>query len=530
MLDSLWILVCVALVFVMQGGFLCLESGLTRSKDAINVALKNMTDFSISMLLFWAFGFAFMFGDSYSGWVGTTNYFVAADAGHSTLMTQYLFQAMFCAAAATIVSGAVAGRMRFFAYILTTLIISGLVYPIFGHWAWGGKLGGDFGWLAAKGFVDFAGSTVVHSVGGWGALAAVLVIGPRLGRFDDVQSPNGIPNSNLSLAMLGAMLLWVGWLGFNGGSTSTMNAQVPGIIGNTFLAGSAGMLSALIVGWIAIGHADVVQAINGSLAGLVSVTASCHAITAPAAIIIGAGGAMVMLGVQAFLNNRKIDDAIGVIPVHLAAGVWGTIAVALFADLKLLETGLSRWEQLQVQLGGISTAFAVTFGSTYPLLRVIDKFFPLRVTAEQERVGLNVAEHDASTELDELLREMQEHHQSGDFSQPVSVESYSEVGIIASQYNRVLDRVSQETSKAAQLAEAADLAKQDVEHSYRKLEAKVDELNEFKTLAEGRELRMIELKKEINELSAMLGKPLRYNVSDQDALESSQKQGEALNV
>jgi len=518
MLNSLWVLVCVGLVFAMQGGFLCLESGLTRSKDAINVAMKNMTDFSISMLLFWAFGFALMFGASRSGWFGTTHFFLPVDGNSSILMTTFLFQAMFCATAATIVSGAVAGRMRFGAYIITTIIVSGMVYPLFGHWAWGGANGGSPGWLAASGFVDFAGSTVVHSVGGWAALAAILVIGPRIGRFDQDQPAKEIPGSNLPLAMLGAMLLWMGWIGFNGGSTLAMNGQVAGIIGNTFLAGAAGMLTALFAGWLMIGHTDVNHAINGSLAGLVSVTASCHAVTTPAAVVIGSIGAIVMMSAQWLLNRRKIDDAIGAVPVHLASGVWGTIAVALFGDPEILGTGLSFWAQLQVQLTGIFAAFAVTFGTAYLLLRLIHRAFPLRVTPEQEHYGLNVSEHGAPTELYGLLSEMERQRQTGDFSSKVSVEPASDVGEIAEQYNRVLDRVTQETAKAVRLANAADLSKQQTEQVCVELEARVAELSEFNQLAEGRELRMIELKKEINGLANRSGEPNRYKLGDEDDL------------
>jgi len=184
-IDSLWILVCVTLVFVMQAGFLCLETGLTRNKDAINVALKNLTDFSVSFILFWVFGFAFVFGDSFLGLIGTNGFLLSAAEKDPSIITKFLFHAMFCAAAATIVSGAVAGRMKFGAYIIATLTVSGVIYPIAGHWAWGGTPDGTMGWLSAMGFVDFAGSTVVHSVGGWSALAAILIIGPRLGRFSD---------------------------------------------------------------------------------------------------------------------------------------------------------------------------------------------------------------------------------------------------------------------------------------------------------------------------------------------------------
>jgi Amt family ammonium transporter len=512
MVDGIWILVCTGLVFAMQAGFLCLESGLTRSKDAINVALKNMTDFSVSLLLFWAFGFALMFGASEAGWFGTSHFFVPMAGQSSGLTTTFLFQAMFCATAATIVSGAVAGRMRFAAYIIITLIVSGLVYPVFGHWAWGGAIEGPAGWLAARGFVDFAGSTVVHGVGAWAGLAAILVIGPRIGRFPKDQAPKPVPGSNMPMAMLGTLLLWMGWIGFNGGSTLEMNGEVAGIIGNTFLSGAAGMLTALVVGWLVLGHADVNLAINGSLAGLVAITAGCHAVTAPSAVVIGAIGAVVMMGAHWILERRQVDDAIGAVPVHGAAGVWGTIAVALFGMPEILGTGLSRWAQLQIQLTGIFVAFALTFGTTYLLLRLIHSLFPLRVTPEQEQVGLNVSEHGASTELYELLVEMEFQRQSGDFSPKVTVEPGSDVGQIAAQYNRVLDKVTVETKNAIRMAETADLSRQQTEQACAELETTVAELREFNELSEGREQRMIGLKMEVNEFAGKLGQPQPYDV------------------
>ncbi len=477
MLDTLWVLTCGALVFLMQAGFLCLESGQTRSKNAINVALKNMTDFSVSVLLFWAFGYALMFGVSQGGWIGGSDFFLPINQKSSILAATFLFQAMFCATAATIVSGAVAGRMRFSAYIITTLIISGLIYPVFGHWVRGGSNGGVAGWLAARGFVDFAGSSLVHSLGGWAALAAILVVGPRIGRFRKDQASKDIPGHNLPLAMLGTILLWMGWIGFNGGSMLSMNEKVAGIIGNTFLAGISGLLTALAVGWLVHGYSEVKSVINGSLAGLVAITASCHAVTATSSVIIGAIGALVMMGAQHMLDRRRIDDAIGAVPVHAAAGVWGTIAVALFGTSELLGTGLSRWAQLQIQLTGVAVAFIVSFGTTYVLLQWIQRFLPLRVTAEQELIGLNISEHGATTELFELVSEMEVQRHSGDFSQKVTVEPGSDVGQIATQYNRVLDKVTYETGKAIQSAERAELARQQTEDVCLKLETTVTELS-----------------------------------------------------
>jgi Amt family ammonium transporter len=508
-IDTLWILISAALVFSMQGGFLCLESGLTRSKNAINVALKNMTDFTVAITLFWMFGFAVMFGATRFGWIGASDFFVPFESGPE-LSTFFLFQAMFCATASTIVSGAVAERMRFSAYIVVTIIVSGLIYPVVGHWAWGGAFQGEAGWLANLGFVDFAGSTVVHSVGGWAALAAVLVIGPRVGRFRKDREAEDIPGSNLPFAMLGVVLLTFGWVGFNGGSTLALNESVPKIICNTFLAAAASTIAALVIGWIRSGYADVKTTINGLLAGLVAITACCHAVSAIDAALIGLASALVVEAMQRFLERLQIDDAIGVVPVHVAAGVWGTLAVAIFGDLQILDTGLSRWSQLGVQALGIGVAFLVTFTFTYFALRLVNIWMPLRVTEEEEHLGLNIVEHGASTEVFGLLWEMEEQRRSGDFDQHVSVQPHTEVGAIAAQYNRVLEVVVARTEEAAQANEGLAAARDDEIAARQRLEQTIAELERFNQLAVGREDRMIELKREINELAEQLGDSRRY--------------------
>jgi Amt family ammonium transporter len=278
LIDIFWVLICAGLVFLMQAGFTCMESGLTRSKNSINVAIKNITDFGISTILFWSFGFALMFGATGGGWIGSTGFFLSLDTG-SWQISFFLFEIMFCATAVTIVSGATAERLRFRSYIIISIILAGLIYPVFGHWVWSGiQIGKPSGWLGTMGFVDFAGSTVVHSVDGWVALAALLVIGPRTGRFPPVGAHMKIHGSNLPLSVLGVLLLWIGWFGFNGGSTLALNDQVAGIITNTFLAGASGAMVTLAIGWIIRKQADAELVIFGSIAGLVAVTASAHAV------------------------------------------------------------------------------------------------------------------------------------------------------------------------------------------------------------------------------------------------------------
>ncbi|WP_394240835.1 ammonium transporter [Halopseudomonas laoshanensis] len=436
MIDVLWVVLCAGLVFNMQLGFLCLEAGLTRSKNTINVAVKNMADLSVAILLYWLFGFGIMFGASEHGWFGTG--FVMLSFLDTWQSAFFLFQAMFCTTAATIVSGAAAERMRFSGYLLVTVLAAGVIYPFFGHWAWGGSFSEGQGWLAKQGFVDFAGSTVVHSVGGWIALAVVLVLGPRQGRYELGRHGRSMPGSNLPMAMLGALLLMFGWFGFNGGSTFSFDHSVPGIIANTVLAGVAGILGGMILSWLRWRHVDPVYPLNGLIAGMVAVTASAHVIDAVAALLIGLTGAVVMYLADRLMYRLKIDDAVGAVPVHLASGIWGTLALALFADLDLLGTGLNRWQQLMVQGQGVLVAGLWAFGLTWAVLRLLNRVVPIRVSAEDEVVGLNVSEHGARTELVELLGAMATHQRDGHFAREVPVEPFTEVGQIAGQYNKVI--------------------------------------------------------------------------------------------
>lgn len=445
MTDLQWVLICAGLVFLMQPGFMCLESGLTRSKNNINVAVKNLADFGISVALFWMFGYALMFGVSQGGIIGTTGFFM--DIGNdSRLGAFFLFQAMFCSTATTIVSGAVAERLKFGAYIIASGIISGIVYPIFGHWAWNGindSHQGFTGWLGNIGFVDFAGCTVVHSIGAWVSLALLLIIGPRHGRF----SVDKINGSNLPLSVLGVMLLWIAWFGFNGGSTLVFNDQVSRILVNTLMAGVAGMISGCFFGWRKYKLPEVEFLMNGTIAGLVSITASCHVVSTSQAVIIGAIGAYLMLFTKAQLEKRKIDDVVDAVAVHGIGGTWGILAVALFGKPELLGTGLSSFQQLLVQLLGILVCFVWAFGIAWLLFNFTNRFFPLRVSLEEEDIGLNVSEHRAKTEVYDLLTVMDEQVKTQNLSLRVPVEPFTEVGYIATRYNQVIDSLEKSTSQ-----------------------------------------------------------------------------------
>jgi len=449
-LDVIWVVGCAGLVLLMQPGFMCLEAGLTRSKNSINVAIKNLIDIGISICFFWCFGYALMFGASQAGWIGGSGFLLNVESSPK-LAAFFLFQMMFCGTATTIVSGALAERLKFGGYLAIASLISGIIYPLYGHWVWNGANGsGLTGWLGQLGFVDFAGSTVVHSVGGWVSLAALLVVGARRDRLSADELPRTgfnrrparlvrkIHGSNLPFSVLGVMLLWVGWLGFNGGSTFALSAQVPAIIVHTVMAGGAGMLSAAAFGWRKhrITHAETL--INGSIAGLVSITAVCHAVSTPIAVLIGAIGGVVMLLATDLVEQWGVDDGVGAIALHGASGAWGTLAVALFGDLTLLNTGLSRHQQLLVQLLGIGVALVWAFGLTYLLLKNIDRFFPLRVSAEDEDIGLNVSEHQAKTEVYDLFRVMDKQAATQDFSLRVPEEPFTEVGKIAQRYNQVM--------------------------------------------------------------------------------------------
>jgi Amt family ammonium transporter len=439
-LDTLWLLISAILVLLMQAGFLCLESGATRSKNAINVAMKNSADFFITFFLFWVVGYGLMFGTSFNGWIGSNNFLIDLGQGAAWDAAFFIFQSMFCATAATIVSGAIAERVRFNSYLVITVLIVAVIYPVSGHWAWGGIHSGEPGWLAAAGFVDFAGSTVVHSVGGWVALAALLIVGPRTGRFSDGKI-NIIPGSNPTLALMGALFFVVGWIGFNGGSTLELNHLVPGIIANTILAATAGAITAYALynlqpdAYID----DVLIPVNGALAGLVAITASVNAVSSFEACLIGGLGAAIMLAIDHWMLRMRIDDAVAAVPVHLGAGIWGTLCVAFFGDPEILATGLSFSEQLIAQITGIVVIGLWSFLLALILLTTINRIKPLRVTQEDEHIGLNVSEHGAKTDLIELLSAMHEQTSSTDLSKRVPIEPFTEVGQIAAQHNRVMD-------------------------------------------------------------------------------------------
>ncbi|MDR1903398.1 MAG: ammonium transporter [Treponema sp.] len=442
--DLVWIIVGSSLVFIMQAGFAMVESGLTRSKNSINVAIKNLTDFGISTLCYWMVGFGLMFGASLAGLIGSGYFFFNPQGLWPASFL--LFQAMFCSTSATIVSGAVAERMRFGAYIISTIILSAIIYPVSGHWIWGGGFEGQAsGWLGKLGFVDFAGSTAVHSIGGWISLVLLILIGPRTGRFREDGAVAVINGSSIPLAVLGVFLLWFGWIGFNGASTLAASDDVPGIIVRTMLGGSAGMIFSMAAGWPLYKKPDISLMLNGSLAGLVAITANCHVINETESVIIGGIGGLVTIGSSRLLLKLRIDDAVDAIPVHLAAGIWGTLAVGIFGDLELLGTGLGRMQQIGVQALGILSCGALCAAVGIPALLLINLFVPLRINLQQEADGLNKSEHGVSTEINDLFTVMDSQAKTGDIRARAPVEPFTEAGQIAVLYNSVLDKLQDST-------------------------------------------------------------------------------------
>ena len=448
LVDTLWVINCAILVFIMQAGFMCMESGLSRQKNSINVALKNAADFGVSVVIFWLFGFGLMFGKSFNGLFGTDLFFFAINI--SEYQTYFVFQAMFVATAATIISGAVAERLKFIGYLVITVLATGIIYPIVGHWAWSSSYLGEAmnkGWLASIGFVDFAGSTIVHSVGGWIALSGILILGPRIGKFS-IANKGKFTGSSFPLAVLGTLILWFGWFGFNGGSNGAMDDAVPLILINTFLAASFGLLTGLVISFLIHKKPDPIYIVLGPLAGLVAITAACNSVNSLLAIIIGIIGSIIAIIVAKILDRFEIDDVVGAVPVHLAAGIWGTLAVGFFSDLEILGTGLTRFEQIKVQIIGIASIGAFSFIVSFILLKILNSFYPLRVSPLHEQVGLNIAEHGAASIEHDLISILDKQSTSGDLKVRGPQDPFTAGGVIGLYYNKLMSKLeTSETEK-----------------------------------------------------------------------------------
>ncbi len=412
-LDTMWTLLAGMLVFWMNAGFACVEAGFARQKNCVNILSKNFIVFAVSSLAFWFIGWGLMFGDG-SNWLGTQGLFMLKGADNSPasgdayqgvysaiswatvpFFAKFFFQLVFAGTAATIVSGAVAERIKYHSFIIFSFILVAFMYPITGHWIWGG------GWLADLGFWDFAGSTVVHSVGGWAALAGVLVLGPRFGKYNEDGKVNPIPGHNLSLGTLGCFILWLGWFGFNPGSTMAAAVEDMSRIAVTTNSGAiAAILTSTIASWLLMGKPDLGMTLNGCLAGLVAVTAPCAYIAVESSLIIGAvAGVLVVLAIG-FFDRIKIDDPVGATSVHLVNGIWGTIAVGLFAEGKYLANttgdGLlfgGGTKLLMAQLTGVAAVAVFTFVVSYVVWMVLKLTIGIRVSLHEEIQGLDLGEH-----------------------------------------------------------------------------------------------------------------------------------------
>lgn len=423
MCDTLWVLFTAMLVFFMNLGFACVETGFCRSKNAVNILSKNFIVFAISTIGFWILGFGLMFGNGtpFFGaeglWFlgGVDNSPATADAYQGAyaslnwtgvpLLAKFFFQLVFCGTAATIVSGAVAERIKYFSFMVFSLVITAIIYPVIGHWIWGG------GWLAAKGFLDFAGSTQVHSIGGWAALAGILVLGPRIGKYNKDGSANAIPGHNLSLGLIGCFVLWLGWFGFNPGSTMAADVEaISRICITTNTAAAFAMVSSTIAATLLLGKPDLGMTINGCLAGLVAITAPCAFVSVGSSAVIGTlAGIIVVLSVMMF-DKLHIDDPVGALSVHLVNGIFGTLCVGLFAQSQWMPNkanGLffgGGFTQLSVQLLGVVAAGATVFVMALIAWGILKATMGIRVSVQEEIEGLDIGEHGNSAYPDFVVR------------------------------------------------------------------------------------------------------------------------------
>jgi ammonium transporter, Amt family len=399
-IDFIWILLAAFLVFLMHAGFTLVEVGFTRAKNSVNIIMKNFMTIALGLLIYFLIGYGLMFGTSAGGFIGTDNFILKLSGdGDTSNFVIWLFQAVFAATAATIVSGAMAERTKFYSYLVFCVVITAFVYPVVGHWVWGG------GWLANMGFIDFAGSTVVHSVGGFSALAGALVLGPRFGKYNKDKTSNAFPGHNIPLAALGVLILWFGWYGFNAGSTlSGSSPAISFIAVNTAIAGAAGALGSMAYVWLRYKKPDASMVLNGALAGLVGITAGCAVVSPVSAIIIGfIAGIIVVVSVELFDRKFRVDDPVGAISVHGICGVFGTIAVGFFAESSYAElagfSGASGLfygggaKLLLTQLTGSASTIAWSFSIMLVLFVAMKYTIGLRVSRNEELKGLDIPEH-----------------------------------------------------------------------------------------------------------------------------------------
>lgn len=464
--NHIWTMTAAALVLFMQFGFLLLEAGFVRSKNSINVAQKNITDFLMAVCVFYVIGFSLMFGPSLSGWFGSPGELSTFGMIDDWSYTFFVFQAVFVGTAATIVSGSVAERMKFSGYLIMSVILALVIYPVFGHWAWGNLLIADNpAFLADMGFIDFAGSTVVHSLGGWVALAGIIVLGARLGRFNEHGRANKMQGHSMVLSGGGAIILLVGWIGFNGGSTTAGTPDFARVVANTMIAAAFAGVASLIVGRLYDGLYLPARSINGLLAGLVGITAGCFAVGPHGAMAIGLiCGVLVIASEEFLLRVFKLDDVVGAVSVHGVCGAAGTLLVAAFALEDHLGS-MGRFELLSVQATGVAIAFCWAFGVSFAVFKLVDLALGLRVSAEEEWEGLNAAEHGASLGTGELQRMISDMTTGqADLSSRIQVEPGDETAELGELFNGLLDRLEKDAQvQQLELQTKADYAEKERE-------------------------------------------------------------------
>ncbi|MCF6155497.1 MAG: ammonium transporter [Candidatus Brocadia sp.] len=398
-INHIWLMAAACMVFFMQLGFTSYEAGFAQSKNAISVSIRNLMVTVIASLVFYTFGFGFMFGKSHMGWIGLDHFFAMGVMAHqgNLAFSFFFFQLVFAATAATILTGAIAERSNIISNILGIIFVTGIIYPVFGHWAWGNLFcPGQSGWLGRLGFIDFAGSTVVHSIGGWFALAGAVVVGPRIGKYNPDGSSNRMGLHNIPLATLGTFFLWFGWFGFNGGSLLRASAGIGLVITNTNLAPAASGVSALILNYLMERRLDAGKLFTAILAGLVAITAGSNRVSPDGAVYIGLIAGIVSIMAQDFIEKiLKVDDPVAAIAVHGVGGVIGTLCVALFAEKStLLAENGNRLYQFGIQAMGVGVAFLWSFGLGMLFFWCLKKIVGVRVSPEEEKRGLNVAEYE----------------------------------------------------------------------------------------------------------------------------------------
>jgi Amt family ammonium transporter len=436
-LDIIWIVLCGIFVFFTQLGFALIETGTVRSKNTINVAMKNLIDTIFGIIIFWAIGYGFMFGSDLNGLIGSSHFFIDGNDMHENAF--FFFQAMFAATSITIVSGAVTERIKFNAYILVAIFVSLFIYPIFGHWSWG-----EGGWLNELGFKDFAGSSVVHSVGAWIGLAGAIVLGPRLGKFKNEQI-NNFSASNYNFIVFGIFILWFSWFGFNAGALHKFDESVTKILLNTLIAGAFGGFGGYLISLIFKDKVNIKIFSFGILSGLVSITAGCNEFNTQIAAFVGFSSAILMfIFDQIILRVLKIDDPLSIVSIHGFSGAWGTLCVGLFAPIP---QNMTRFAFIEIQLLGIFTAFVFAFSMGLIFFKILCNFNLLRVSKKDEVIGLNISQHDVKLPFITTIDSMIKMVKSGDLNKKVYEEKDCEIGIIAKLFNHLLSNLQKKHLK-----------------------------------------------------------------------------------